>query len=176
MLKNVRPSWSIWLSWTNKPNHSYWWLFPHRNPRYFIRGFRFPVLGQQVLNVGAWSWELEIRRKAAGKRHFLVTQLLQCCSAVFACCSAAFGQNDIRPAAKRMLHCNFCSATFRKLQCNFCFRLWHVAGVGFRGVGFRICWLGRRAPSRGHKRSCCLGPCMVKRNAFKKCIASVLAI
>ena len=39
-----------------------------------------------------------------------------------------------------MLQCNFCSATFRKLQHNFRFRLWHVAGVGFRGVGFRTCW------------------------------------
>ena len=36
-----------------------------------------------------------------------------------------------------MLQCNFCSATFQKLQHKFCFRLWHVAGVGFRGVGFR---------------------------------------
>ena len=33
--------------------------------------------------------------------------------------------------------CNFRSAAVRKLQRNFCFRLWHVAGVGFRGVGFR---------------------------------------
>ena len=39
-----------------------------------------------------------------------------------------------------MLQCNFCSAAIRKLQCNFRFRWWHVAGVGFRGVGFRTCW------------------------------------
>ena len=38
---------------------------------------------QRVLNVGAQTWELEICRKAAGKRHFPATQLLQCCSAVF---------------------------------------------------------------------------------------------
>ena len=46
----------------------------------------------------------------------------------FACCSAAFGQNDNRIAEKPMLQCNFCSAAFRKLQRNFRFRLWHVAG------------------------------------------------
>ena len=57
----------------------------------------------------------------------------------FGCCGAAFGQNDVRIAEKRMLQCNFCSATFRKLQRNFCFGLWHVAGVGFRGMGFRTC-------------------------------------
>ena len=59
----------------------------------------------------------------------------------FACCSAAFGQNDIRIAAKPMLfsavsaaqHSETCSATS-------VLRLWHVAGVGFRGVGgFRTC-------------------------------------
>ena len=38
-----------------------------------------------------------------------------------------------------MLQCNFCSAAFRKLQRNFRFRLWRVAGVGFRGMGFRAC-------------------------------------
>ena len=28
--------------------------------------------------------------------------------------------------------------TFRKLQRNFCFGLWHVVGVGFRGVGLGL--------------------------------------
>ena len=56
----------------------------------------------------------------------------------FVCCSAAFGKNRFGTAEKRMLQCNFCSAAFRKLQRNFRFRLWHVTGVGFRGVGFRI--------------------------------------
>ena len=28
----------------------------------------------------------------------------------FACCSAAFGKNDVRTAEKRMLQCNFCSS------------------------------------------------------------------
>ena len=41
----------------------------------------------------------------------------------FACCSAAFGQNDIRTADKPILQCNFCSAAFRNLQRNFRFRL-----------------------------------------------------
>ena len=59
-------------------------------------------------------------------------------SSFFACCSAAFGKNDFRTAEKRMLQGNFCSATFRKLQRNFRFRLWHVAEVGFRGVGFSL--------------------------------------
>ena len=129
----------------------------------------------------------------------------------FVCCSAAFGQNEVRTAEKRMLQCNFCGAAFRKLglaplqkivgdfccikfggfcrgfswriflgtfahkneekksgdkirdkirrlknknpleirsakkpalrklQRNFRSHLWHVAGVGFRGVGFRTC-------------------------------------
>ena len=82
---------------------------------------------QQVLNVGAQTWEFEIRRKAAGKRHFPATQLFNVAVQFFACCNAAFGKNDFRTAEKRMLQCNFCSATFRKLQCNFCFHLWHVS-------------------------------------------------
>ena len=51
----------------------------------------------------------------------------------------ACGQNGIRTAEKPMLQCNRCSAAFRKLQRNFRFGLWHGAGVGFRGVGFRTC-------------------------------------
>ena len=46
---------------------------------------------------------------------------------VFACCTAASGQNGIRTAEKPMLQCNFCSAAFRKLQRNFRFRMWHVS-------------------------------------------------
>ena len=34
----------------------------------------------------------------------------------FACCSGAFGQNDIRAAEIPMLQCNICSTAFRKLQ------------------------------------------------------------
>ena len=51
------------------------------------------------------------RRKAAGKRHFLATQLFNVALQFFACCSAAFGPNDIRTAERPMLQCNFCSAT-----------------------------------------------------------------
>ena len=76
----------------------------------------------------------------AAKRHesstFLQRSFFNVALQFFACCSAAFGKNDFCTAEKRMLQCNFCSATFRKLQRNFRFRLWHVAGVGFRGVGF----------------------------------------
>ena len=50
-----------------------------------------------------------------------------------------------------MLQCSFCSAACRKLQRNFRFRLWHVAGVGFRGVGFRT-----RPVARGQKLTCCV--------------------
>ena len=81
--------------------------------------------------------------KPAGKRQesatFLQRSFFDVAVQFFACCSAAFGQNDIRIAEKPMLQYNFCSAAFRKLQRNFCFRLWRVAGVGFRGVGFRTC-------------------------------------
>ena len=75
--------------------------------------------------------------KPAGKRHFPATQRFRCCSAVFRLLQRSFWYNDVRIAEKRMLQCSFCSAAFRKLHCNFCFRLYHVAGVGFRGVGFR---------------------------------------
>ena len=34
------------------------------------------------------------------------------CFSSFICCSTAFGKNDVRIAAKRMLQCNFCSAAF----------------------------------------------------------------
>ena len=81
--------------------------------------------------------------KSAGKRQesatFLQRSFFDVAVQLFVCCSAAFGQNDVGTAEKRMLQCNFCSAAFRKLQRNFRFRLSHVAGVGFRGVGFRTC-------------------------------------
>ena len=64
-------------------------------------------------------------------------------------------KNDVRTAEKRMLQCNFCSATFRKLQRNFCLCLWDVAGVGFRGVGLGSCRAGmawKTAKSRKWKK------------------------
>ena len=81
--------------------------------------------------------------KPAGKRQesatFLQRSDFDVAAQFFVCCSAAFSKNDFRTAEKRMLQCSFCSAAFQKLQRNFRFRLWHVAGVGFRGVGFRTC-------------------------------------
>ena len=82
--------------------------------------------------------------KPAGKRQegatFLQRSFFDVAVQFFVCCSAAFGPNDFRTAEKPMLQCSFCSAAFRKLQRNFRFRLWHVAGAGFRGVGFiRVC-------------------------------------
>ena len=81
--------------------------------------------------------------KSAGKRQESATFLQRSNSNVavqfIACCSAAFGKNNVRTAEKPMLQCNFCSAAVRKLHCNFRFRWWHVAGVGFRGLGFRTC-------------------------------------
>ena len=91
---------------------------------------------QQVLNVGASTWGLETRRKAPLSCNaafskvqcsfsFVAAQLLvEMTSALqkSACCSAT-------SAAQ---HSENCSATS-------VFRLWHVAGVGFSGVGFRTC-------------------------------------
>ena len=81
--------------------------------------------------------------KPAGKRQqsatFLQRSFFDVAVQFFACCTAAFGPNDFRTAEKPMLQCSSCSAALRKLQCNFRFRLWHVAGVGFRGVRFRTC-------------------------------------
>ena len=77
--------------------------------------------------------------KPAGKRQesatFLQRSFFDVAVQFFVCCSAAFGPNDFRIAEKPMLQCSFCSAAFRKLQRNLRFRLWHVAGAGFRGVG-----------------------------------------
>ena len=84
---------------------------------------------------------LKAAGKAAGKRHFPATQLFRCCSAVFSfCCSASFLVQMTSALQKRQC----CSAVpaaqhSEKLQCDFRFRLWHVAGVGFRGVRFRTC-------------------------------------
>ena len=93
----------------------------------------------------SWAsmWEPKrVSLKSTGKRQesatFLQRSLFNVALQFFACCSAAFGQNDIRTAEKPMLQCNFCSAAFRKLQRNFRFRSWHVAGVGFRGVGLGV--------------------------------------
>ena len=69
--------------------------------------------------------------KSAGKQQesatFLQRSFLMVAVQFFACCSAAFGKNGVRTAEKQVL----------QLQHNFSFRLWHVAGVGFRGVGFK---------------------------------------
>ena len=89
---------------------------------------------QQDLNVGACN----AQEFAAGKCHFPATPFFfNVAVQLFVCCNAAFGTNDVRIAEKRMLQCSFCSAAFQKLQRNFRFRSWHVAGVGFRGVGFQ---------------------------------------
>ena len=81
--------------------------------------------------------------KSAGKRQesatFLQRSFFNVAVQFFACCSTAFGNNDVRTAGNRMLQCNFCSVIFQNLQRNFCFRLWHFAVVGFRGVAFRTC-------------------------------------
>ena len=80
--------------------------------------------------------------KSAGKRQESATFLQRSYSNVavqfFRLLQRSFGQNDIRIAEKRMLQCNFCSATFRKLQRNFHFRLWHVAGWGLEGWGLGL--------------------------------------
>ena len=88
--------------------------------------------------------------KPAGKRQenatFLQRSFFDVAVQFFVCCSAAFGPNDFRTAEKPMLQCSFCSAAFRKLQRNFRFRLWHVAGAGFRGVGFKELFRAFRVP------------------------------
>ena len=85
-------------------------------------------------------WGLETRRKALQESATLLQRsFFDVAVQFFARCSAAFGQNDFRATEKPMLQCNFCSAAFQKLQRNVRFRLWHVAGVGFRRVGFGTC-------------------------------------
>ena len=81
---------------------------------------------------------LETRRKALQESAtFLQRSDFDVAVQFFVCCNTAFGTNHVRSAEKRMLQCSFCSAAFQKLERNFRFRLWHVAGVGFRVVGFR---------------------------------------
>ena len=48
-----------------------------------------------------------------------------------------------------MLQCSFCNAALRKLQRNFRFRLWHVAGVGFREMGLRLAERARNVRAEG---------------------------
>ena len=115
-----------------------------------------PAMAENIPNSGSrliWRSHVPIRRsstwvpkrgglKSAGKRQesatFLQRNFFNVSVQFFVCCSAAFGQNDFRTAEKRMLQCNLCSAAFRKPQRNFRFRLWHVAGVGFRGWGLGL--------------------------------------
>ena len=54
------------------------WAWQKKGQSYFICGS-----SHQELNLGAYTWEFEIHRKATGKRHLLATHLFQCCSAVF---------------------------------------------------------------------------------------------
>ena len=78
-------------------------------------------------------WELEIRRKAALFCNAVLSMLH--CSFSLAAAQLLVKMTSALQK-KPMLQCNFCSAAFRKLH----FRLWHVAGVEFRWVGFRTCW------------------------------------
>ena len=54
----------------------------------------------------------------ANPRTFLQRSFVNVAVQLFVCPSAAFGANDVQIAEKRMLQCNFCSATFRKLNCS----------------------------------------------------------
>ena len=96
------------------------------------------VIARQFSRSGTWVPKRG-SLKPAGKRQesatFLQRSFFDVAVQFFVCCSAAFGPNDFRTAEKPMLQCSFCSAAFRKLQRNFRFRLWHVAGAGFRRGG-----------------------------------------
>ena len=106
-------------------------------------GNRLPGLAGRIVLTGVSRSETWVPKrgglKPAGRRQesatFLQRSFFNVAVQFFARCSAAFGQNDFRTTEKPMLQCNFCSAAFQKLQRNFRFRLWHVAGVGFRGGG-----------------------------------------
>ena len=109
---------------------------------------------QEVLNVGAWNNLQESGRKAPLSCNAAFS--MSHCSFSLAA-SPAFGKNDFRSAEKQMLQCSFCSATFRNCSATSVFRLWHVAGVGFGGVGFRTSW----------PVSCTIVPVLgVRRSAF----------
>ena len=57
-------------------------------------------------------WEPQIRKKAAGKRHFFATQLFNVARQFFVCCNAAFGKKG-RP------HCRKANVAVQLLQRNF---------------------------------------------------------
>ena len=65
--------------------------------------------------------------KSAGKRQesatFLQRRFFNAALQFSACCSAAFGKNDLRTAEKCMLQSNLCSATFRKTAAQLPFSL-----------------------------------------------------
>ena len=69
--------------------------------------------------MGAETWEPEIRRKAARKRHFLAMQLFQCCTAVFRLLQRSFlvkmtsavQKSECCSATSAAQHSENCSAT-----------------------------------------------------------------
>ena len=80
--------------------------------------------------------------KSAGKRQesatFLLRSFCNVAMQFFVCCSAAFGQNDVGTAEKRMLQRNFCNAAFRKLQRNFRFACGMLQEWGLEGWGLGL--------------------------------------
>ena len=87
------------------------------------------------LNVGAWNPQ-ESGRKAPRPWNAAFS-MLHCSSLLV----AAQLLVKITSALRKSECCSATSAAqHRKLQHKFRFRLWHVAGVGFRGVGFRTYW------------------------------------
>ena len=92
--------------------------------------------------------------KSAGKRQeratFLHCSFFDVALQFFACCSAAFRQNDIRTAEKRMLQCNFCSAAFRKkCSATSVFACGMLQGSGLEGWGLG---LAERPPNRSSSK------------------------
>ena len=74
-------------------------------------------LDQQVVSLGAETWELEINRKAAGRRHFLATQLFSMLHCSFSFVATQLLVKQIKGPRCRKNDC--CSAVFAmKLQCN----------------------------------------------------------
>ena len=89
--------------------------------------------------------------KSAGKRQesatFLQSSFCNVAVQFFACCTAAFGQNDIRTAEKQMLQCNFCSASSAAQHSENCSATSVFACDMLQGWGLEGWGLGLADPS-----------------------------
>ena len=106
---------------------------------YVHQNFRFvqQVLKRGCLNVGAWNPQESGRKTAT----FLQRSFFDFAVQFFRLLQRSFRWKWLPRRRKANVAVQLLQrSTLKAAGRNFRFRLWHVAGVGFRGVGFRTCW------------------------------------